>query len=80
MFTGLPIKFSVSFKRAEGYPVDLYYLMDLSNSMKDDLENVKGLGQALFTTLNDITKGNAQIGNMIATLQHQLTVTVTVTE
>ncbi|KAE8299798.1 Integrin beta-2 Cell surface adhesion glycoproteins [Larimichthys crocea] len=59
---GLPIKFSVSFKRAEGYPVDLYYLMDLSNSMKDDLENVKGLGQALFTTLNDITKGNAQIG------------------
>ncbi|XP_033470958.1 integrin beta-2 [Epinephelus lanceolatus] len=58
---GLPTTFSVSFKRVEGYPVDLYYLMDLSNSMKDDLENVKELGQDLFAALNKIT-GSAQIG------------------
>ncbi|KAM4731952.1 integrin beta-2 isoform 1-T3 [Anableps anableps] len=58
---GLPHKFSVSFKRAEGYPVDLYYLMDLSYSMKDDLANVKDLGQDLFAALNKITK-HAQIG------------------
>ncbi|XP_070831951.1 integrin beta-2 isoform X1 [Chaetodon trifascialis] len=58
---GLSTTFSVSFKRVQGYPVDLYYLMDLSYSMKDDLENIKELGRDLFATLNNIT-GNAQIG------------------
>ncbi|XP_059199071.1 integrin beta-2 [Centropristis striata] len=58
---GLPSKFTVSFKRVEGYPVDLYYLMDLSYSMKDDLENVKELGQDLFVALSKITQF-AQIG------------------
>jgi len=64
LFTGLSTTFSVSFKRAEGYPVDLYYLMDLSYSMKDDLKNVKELGKDLFATLNKITP-HAQIGNVI---------------
>ncbi|XP_031725825.1 integrin beta-2 [Anarrhichthys ocellatus] len=59
--SGLPTTFSVSFKRAKGYPVDLYYLMDLSYSMKDDLENVKKLGQRLFAALKKITE-YAQIG------------------
>ncbi|XP_054471925.1 integrin beta-2 [Anoplopoma fimbria] len=58
---GLPTTFSVSFKRAEGYPVDLYYLMDLSYSMKDDLQNVKELGKDLFAALKKITE-YAQIG------------------
>ncbi|XP_060944579.1 integrin beta-2 [Limanda limanda] len=58
---GLPETFNVSFKRVQGYPVDLYYLMDLSFSMKDDLENVKGLGQKLFAALKNIT-AHAQIG------------------
>nr|ALJ30161.1 CD18 transcript 1 [Paralichthys olivaceus]ALJ30162.1 CD18 transcript 2 [Paralichthys olivaceus] len=58
---GLPATFNVSFKRVQGYPVDLYYLMDLSYSMKDDLENVKGLGQNLFAALKNIT-AHAQIG------------------
>ncbi|XP_008295050.1 integrin beta-2 isoform X1 [Stegastes partitus] len=58
---GLPTTFRVSFRRAEGYPVDLYYLMDLSNSMKDDLANVKELGQDLFAALSKITE-RAQIG------------------
>ncbi|XP_037646180.1 integrin beta-2 [Sebastes umbrosus] len=58
---GLPTTFSVSFKRVQGYPVDLYYLMDLSYSMKDDLEFVKELGQSLFAALNKITE-HAQIG------------------
>uniref|UniRef100_A0A8C0IN26 Integrin beta n=1 Tax=Chelonoidis abingdonii TaxID=106734 RepID=A0A8C0IN26_CHEAB len=48
--------FSVRFKRAEGYPVDVYYLMDLSYSMKDDLENVKKLGNDLLAALRNITK------------------------
>ncbi|XP_071340737.1 integrin beta-2 isoform X2 [Trachinotus anak] len=58
---GFPQTFSISFKRVQGYPVDLYYLMDLSYSMKDDLEKVKGLGQDLFAALNEITQ-HAQIG------------------
>lgn len=41
--------------------MDLYYLMDLSYSMKDDLENVKGLGKDLFEALRKITR-DAQIG------------------
>lgn len=48
--------FSVRFKRAEGYPVDLYYLMDLSYSMKDDLENIKKLGSDLLAALRNVTK------------------------
>ncbi|XP_042282583.1 integrin beta-2 [Thunnus maccoyii] len=58
---GLPSAFNVSFKRVQGYPVDLYYLMDLSYSMKDDLENVKELGQDLFKALKTITN-YAKIG------------------
>ncbi|XP_018426536.1 PREDICTED: integrin beta-2-like, partial [Nanorana parkeri] len=54
-------EFEVKFRRAEGYPVDLYYLMDLSYSMNDDLENVKKLGADLLKALNKITK-SAQIG------------------
>ncbi|KAM3916227.1 integrin beta-2 [Leptodactylus fuscus] len=54
-------EFEVKFRRAEGYPVDLYYLMDLSYSMFDDLQNVKNLGNQLLEALNRITK-SAQIG------------------
>lgn len=53
--------FQLKFKRAEGYPVDLYYLMDLSYSMEDDLKNVKDLGAKILQSLKDIT-GNARIG------------------
>ncbi|KAM9319891.1 integrin beta-7 [Gastrophryne carolinensis] len=49
-------KFQVQFKRAEGYPIDLYYLMDLSYSMKDDLENVKKLGSDIQEVLHRVTK------------------------
>lgn len=64
VFSGMPHTFQLQFKRAEGYPVDLYYLMDLSYSMKDDLENVKNLGNDLLTELNKIT-GNARIGKHV---------------
>lgn len=47
--------FNLKFKRAEDYPIDLYYLMDLSFSMKDDLENVKNLGTDLMTKMKKIT-------------------------
>ncbi|XP_044535177.1 integrin beta-7 [Gracilinanus agilis] len=45
----------VRFRRAEGYPVDLYYLMDLSYSMKDDLERVRQLGHSLLNQLRRVT-------------------------
>jgi hypothetical protein len=45
----------VSFKRAEGYPIDLYYLMDLSFSMRDDLDTIKNLGQEILSTLKNVT-------------------------
>ncbi|XP_077932142.1 integrin beta-7 isoform X2 [Halichoerus grypus] len=52
---GEPQRLRVSFLRAEGYPVDLYYLMDLSYSMKDDLERVRQLGHALLLRLQEVT-------------------------
>ncbi|XP_037370713.1 integrin beta-7 [Talpa occidentalis] len=58
---GEPQQFGVHFLRAKGYPVDLYYLMDLSYSMKDDLEQVRSLGQALLTRLKNVT-GSVRIG------------------
>ncbi|XP_036396613.1 integrin beta-2-like [Megalops cyprinoides] len=58
---GKAYTFQLQFKRAQDYPVDLYYLMDLSYSMKDDLENVKKLGKDLLKTLRTITS-RARIG------------------
>lgn len=52
---GEPQTFSLKFKRAEDYPIDLYYLMDLSFSMRDDLENVKKLGTDLMREMKKIT-------------------------
>ncbi|XP_036313815.1 integrin beta-7 isoform X8 [Pipistrellus kuhlii] len=53
---GEPQQLQVRFLRAEGYPVDLYYLMDLSYSMKDDLEFVRQLGHALLVRLQEVTQ------------------------
>uniref|UniRef100_A0A8D2DSG8 Integrin beta n=1 Tax=Sciurus vulgaris TaxID=55149 RepID=A0A8D2DSG8_SCIVU len=53
--SGEPQMFTLKFKRAEDYPIDLYYLMDLSYSMKDDLENVKSLGTDLMNEMRRIT-------------------------
>ncbi|XP_061111269.1 integrin beta-1-like isoform X1 [Conger conger] len=47
--------FNLKFKRAEDYAIDLYYLTALSDSMKDDLENVKKLGTDLMTEMKKIT-------------------------
>uniref|UniRef100_UPI004038F3CD integrin beta-7 isoform X2 n=1 Tax=Callospermophilus lateralis TaxID=76772 RepID=UPI004038F3CD len=52
---GEPQRLRVRFLRAAGYPVDLYYLMDLSYSMKDDLERVRQLGHALLVRLQEVT-------------------------
>lgn len=43
------------YSQAEDYPVDLYYLMDLSSSMEDDKEKLSKLGDLLATTMIKIT-------------------------
>ena len=47
---GQPAKFKIKVKPTKNYPVDLYYLMDLSNSMKDDKGNLTRLAEDLGRT------------------------------
>ncbi|XP_017284911.1 integrin beta-3a [Kryptolebias marmoratus] len=47
--------FTVTVKQVEDYPVDLYYLMDLSYSMKDDLFRLLTLGNKLAETMGKTT-------------------------
>lgn len=35
--------FNVSIRAAENFPLDLYMLVDLSGSLSDDLETIKGI-------------------------------------
>ncbi|CAN7996664.1 unnamed protein product, partial [Ixodes hexagonus] len=56
-----PFPLNVEFKQAEDYPVDLYYLMDLSNSMKDDKDKLALLGDLLAEEMGKIT-GNFRLG------------------
>lgn len=46
---------SVNYAQAKDYPVDLYYLMDLSKSMEDDKEKLTYLGDTLSETMRKIT-------------------------
>lgn len=46
---------AVQFAQAEDYPVDLYYLMDLSKSMEDDKEKLSVLGDLLAEEMQKIT-------------------------
>uniref|UniRef100_A0A3B3WGC7 Integrin beta n=1 Tax=Poecilia mexicana TaxID=48701 RepID=A0A3B3WGC7_9TELE len=48
-------RFTVAVKQVEDYPVDLYYLMDLSYSMKDDLLKLQTLGNKLAETMGKTT-------------------------
>ncbi|XP_049602630.1 integrin beta-1-like [Syngnathus scovelli] len=53
--SGVPQTFDLKFKRAEDYPIDLYYLMDLSFSEKDDLDKAKNLGIDIISQMQSIT-------------------------
>lgn len=48
-------RFTVSVKQVEDYPVDLYYLMDLSYTMRDDLISLQILGKKLAETMGKKT-------------------------
>ncbi|XP_037934909.1 integrin beta-PS-like isoform X1 [Teleopsis dalmanni] len=52
---------SFRYSQAEDYPVDLYYLMDLSKSMEDDKNKLSALGDLLSETMRNITS-NFRLG------------------
>lgn len=59
--TGKPATFTLTVRPAKNYPVDLYYLMDMSDSMKDDLINLRALAGEIATAMRNITK-NYKLG------------------
>ncbi|KAL6476789.1 hypothetical protein MHYP_G00152880 [Metynnis hypsauchen] len=54
-------RFTVTVRQVADYPVDLYYLMDLSYSMKDDLVSLRSLGNELATAMGRATS-NLRMG------------------
>uniref|UniRef100_A0A3Q1GM94 Integrin beta n=1 Tax=Acanthochromis polyacanthus TaxID=80966 RepID=A0A3Q1GM94_9TELE len=49
------VTFQVQVQHTEDYPVDIYYLMDLSASMYDDLKMIKDLGSTLSKEMANLT-------------------------
>ncbi len=58
---GNPHRIQMFYRQAVDYPVDLYYLMDLSNSMRDDKDKLSLLGNRLAETMSNITS-NFRLG------------------
>ncbi|KAI1307715.1 Integrin beta-PS [Halotydeus destructor] len=56
-----PYNLKVQFRQAVDYPVDLYYLMDLSKSMEDDKAKLAELGTLLASEMQRITS-NFRLG------------------
>lgn len=51
----------MAYSQAEDYPIDLYYLMDLSKSMEDDKQTLSMLGDTLTQAMKNITS-NFRLG------------------
>lgn len=54
-------KLQMQYTQALDYPVDLYYLMDLSKSMEDDKDKLSSLGNLLAESMRNITS-NFRLG------------------
>lgn len=52
---------TLKYSQAEGYPVDLYYLMDLSASMEDSRNLLSELGHELADAMRNLTS-NFRLG------------------
>ncbi|CAB1458070.1 unnamed protein product [Pleuronectes platessa] len=52
---GSQVTFQVKIQHTDDYPVDVYYLMDLSASMIDDLDMIKDLGSSLSKEMANLT-------------------------
>ncbi|XP_008196758.2 integrin beta-nu isoform X1 [Tribolium castaneum] len=55
---GKPVNLTFRYKPAENYPLDLYYLMDLTKSMEGTLNKIKTLGQNLTILLETLTENH----------------------
>jgi len=61
---GESYSFQIEFHSEEYYPIDMYYVMDLSQSMQDDLFKLKDLASKLSEKMVEITgKDNFRIGH-----------------
>jgi hypothetical protein len=49
------VDLDVTVTRKANYPIDLYYLMDLSDSMSDDLKSLKSLATDLASLMENLT-------------------------
>lgn len=56
LIQGKPVNISFTYKQAADYPLDLYYLGDLSLSMRDNLKIFRKIGEDLSNRLNSLTK------------------------
>nr|XP_033802460.1 integrin beta-6 [Geotrypetes seraphini]XP_033802461.1 integrin beta-6 [Geotrypetes seraphini]XP_033802463.1 integrin beta-6 [Geotrypetes seraphini] len=61
LHAGNQVTLQVNVRQTEDYPVDLYYLMDLSASMVDDLTMIKELGSTLSREMSKLTS-NFRLG------------------
>ena len=52
---GIDFEFSFEVAQSKDYPVDLYYLMDLSNSMSDDKETIVRMGNLILPVFEIFT-------------------------
>ena len=56
-----PQDLKLRFALAPNYPIDLYYLMDLSKSMEDDKDKLSKLGNLLAVEMSKLTS-NFRLG------------------
>jgi hypothetical protein len=52
---GTSQNFTVSIRPAENYPFDLYMLVDLSQSLLNDLNTIKGIATDIIDTIRNIS-------------------------
>uniref|UniRef100_A0A4W4G2P6 Integrin beta n=1 Tax=Electrophorus electricus TaxID=8005 RepID=A0A4W4G2P6_ELEEL len=52
---GMPVTFQIKVQQPGDHPVDMYYLMDLSASMVDDLQMITNLGSTLSKEMASLT-------------------------
>lgn len=56
MFTDQPVRLSFAYEPARNYPLDLYYLMDVSYTMAFDLETIIGVAEEMAQNMQKLTK------------------------
>ncbi|KAJ0181644.1 hypothetical protein K1T71_002366 [Dendrolimus kikuchii] len=58
---GIPVKFEMSYKPAEDFPLDVYFLMDISYSMKSVKEELRNQAYEIFNHLT-VLSNNVRLG------------------